>query len=305
LPNKRTAEHFAKLKYYDLNYEVFRSQLDVPWDDLIYDYGRHYDVRQLTPSAKYEGLLTLRHVVAFLGELSSKNITQRAIDAWIIHRADSVAGMTLNKDISNLRAFIAWGQKKHYLARELEVHKIKVTEREVVSLTTAQVRNLLISARTKNESWYIRVLLAVTTGLRKNDIESLEIGDLDFENHSVHTHSKKTRKSMAQRPLPSAVIPVLTKYVGELPAGQVRLLSDSNTHKKWKAIRSRAGLPDLRFHDLRSVFSSALQARGVSLSVVQTLLEHSSPSLTARTYTQTDPMLTPAVERLPVNEWIE
>jgi len=33
--------------------------------------------------------------------------------------------------------------------------------------------------------------------------------------------------------------------------------------------------------------------------------EHSSPSLTARTYTRTDTMLAPAVERLPVDEWLQ
>ena len=90
-----------------------------------------------------------------------------------------------------------------------------------------------------------------------------------------------------------------------MPDGQVKLLAaDSNTHKKWKTIRARAGLPDLRFHDLRCVFSSTLQAQGVQLSTVQELLEHSSPDLTKKHYTNVDALLRPGVERLPVGEWL-
>ena len=76
-----------------------------------------------------------------------------------------------------------------------------------------------------------------------------------------------------------------------MPAGQVKLLKDTNTHKKWKVIRERAGLPNLRFHDLRfqnlrSVFSNALKQKDVPLSVVQSHLEHSSTDLTQRTTTE-------------------
>ena len=98
---------------------------------------------------------------------------------------------------------------------------------------------------------------------------------------------------------------ILTQYIAELPAGQVKLLAcDSNTHKKWKKIRQRAGLPDLRFQDLRVAFSSILQAQGVGLDVVQNLLKHNSPVLTERYYIHVDALLRPGVERLPVEDWL-
>ena len=306
LPDKKTAQHYASIVYHSLNIDVYQQAIDLPWPDLVAEYLRTYDVRRLTASAKYEAERTLRHFETLVGQFSSKNLTQGIFEEFILRRAEmEVSDWTLNKDIANIRAFVKWGQKSSYLARNIELNKIKTTDRPPVSLTSVQVKNLLISARQKADSWYIRVLLAVTTGLRKNDIESLTVNDLDFENHSVSTHSKKTRKSMASRPLPTGIIPALARYVGELPAGQIKLLADTNTFKKWKLIRNRAGLPELRFHDLRSVFSSALQSRDVPLSVVQSLLEHSSPSLTARTYTRTDTMLAPAVERLPVDEWLQ
>ena len=50
----------------------------------------------------------------------------------------------------------------------------------------------------------------------------------------------------------------------------------------WQRIRVRAGLPDLRLHDLRHSFASFLVNRGVSLYVVQGLLGHGHTRYTQR-----------------------
>jgi integrase len=50
----------------------------------------------------------------------------------------------------------------------------------------------------------------------------------------------------------------------------------------WDRIRQRAGLSDLRLHDLRHTFASFLVNRGVSLYVVQGLLGHANSKYTQR-----------------------
>ena len=65
-----------------------------------------------------------------------------------------------------------------------------------------------------------------------------------------------------------------------------------------------AGLADLKFHDLRKTFGSLLAQNGVSTAVTQRLLEHSSPYLRNKVYTNVDPVLRHAVERLPVGDWL-
>jgi integrase len=50
----------------------------------------------------------------------------------------------------------------------------------------------------------------------------------------------------------------------------------------WKIAREAAGLPDLRIHDLRHSYASALVNRGVSLYDVQKLLGHASIKTTQR-----------------------
>jgi integrase len=62
----------------------------------------------------------------------------------------------------------------------------------------------------------VRILLALGTGLRRGDIESLKISDIDFENNSIATTSKKTRKCMSSRPVSAEVMSEVSKYVYSL-----------------------------------------------------------------------------------------
>lgn len=55
-----------------------------------------------------------------------------------------------------------------------------------------------------------------------------------------------------------------------------------NINKSWNRIRTKAGLPKLRLHDLRHQYASNLVNGGRSLYEVQLILGHSDPSVTQR-----------------------
>ena len=64
----------------------------------------------------------------------------------------------------------------------------------------------------------------------------------------------------------------------------------------WRRIRARAGLADLRLHDLRHSFASFLVNEGVSLYVVQALLGHANARTTQRYAHLASDTLTDATE---------
>ena len=150
----------------------------------------------------------------------------------------------------------------------------------------------------------VRILLALGTGLRRGDIDSLKISDIDFEKNSISTTSRKTKKSMASRPVSAEVMAKLSKYVCSLDVGEKNLFKTKFSHRRWRKICKKAGLADLKFHDLRKTFCSLLAQNGVSTAVAQRLLEHSSPNLTNKVYINVDPVLRHAVEKLPVGNWL-
>ncbi len=304
-PNKALAEHFSRIKYQQLNSDVFTSVVSVAWETLMEEYDQSKRILGLTEQGIYQAMLTLKkHFMEICGPVSSKQITQTVVDRFVLERSKQVSRYTLNKDISNLKAFLNWGKKNRYVSEDVRVQKVKVDKKEVKPLNSRQIRNLLIASK-PYPTWHTRILLSLTTGLRKNDIESLKVSDIDFEMNVISTRSRKTRKQMLYRPLPAKVIDHMAAYIDSLPVGQTKLFADANTHKRWKAMRNRAGLPDLRYQDLRVTFSSLLAEAGESTSVRQRLLEHSSPQITEDYYTKVqDPVLRQAVNKLPVDEWL-
>ena len=68
--------------------------------------------------------------------------------------------------------------------------------------------------------------------------------------------------------------------------------------KGWAALCQRAGIENLRLHDLRHSFASQLVSSGASLPLIGALLGHSNPSTTARYAHLFDDPQRAAVEKL-------
>jgi integrase len=107
----------------------------------------------------------------------------------------------------------------------------------------------------------------------------------------VTTQNRKAGKVMPERPVPEPIMIQLSNHAATLPDGREKLFSDRFSPKKWEKVRKTAGLPYLKFHDLRKTFAFLLAQRGLSAAVTQRLLEHSSPQLTNEVYTNVDPVL--------------
>ena len=202
-----------------------------------------------------------------------------------------------------MKVFIHWCRKNRYANGEIEIRQLKEDERPVKSLTNTQIKKLL-SASKPNQMLKMRILLALGTGLRRGDIESLRVSDIDFETSYITTRSKKTRKSMGSRPVPVPSMAELKKYVSVLDPEQEKIFSDRFNQYRWDKIRHKVGLTDFKFHDLRKTFGSVLAQNGVSTAVTQKLLEHWSPDLTNKVYTNVDPVLRHAVDQIPVGDWL-
>lgn len=303
LPSKELAEHYKQIKYAQLNSDVFTGIVTIDWQEIVDEYREAKKVQGVTEGTLYEHSLSLRNFERIVGKCNSKQITQNVIDRFISERTNEVKRATLNKDIRNIKTFVNWCREQRYLNGNLKLKELKIEERPVKSLNEGQIRKLLAVA-TLYPTIKMRVLLALGTGLRRGDIETLKISAIDFEKNCICTTSKKTKKCMASRPVSPEVMAELSKYVCSLAVGQEKLFRSKFGYRQRRKICKKAGLADLKFHDLRKTFCSLLAQNGVSTAVTQRLLEHSSPNLTNKIYTTVDPVLREAVEQLHIGRWL-
>jgi integrase len=129
------------------------------------------------------------------------------------------------------------------------------------------------------------IKLLVFTGARRGEIEKLRWQEVDFGAGLLRLADSKTgQKAILLNPPALAVLSGIERVSTSpfvFPAGR----SDGHFEgmvKVWRRVRARAGLSDVRLHDLRHSFASVAVASGASLPVIGALLGHGNASTTAR-----------------------
>ena len=130
------------------------------------------------------------------------------------------------------------------------------------------------------------VPLLLLTGCRKRELRGAQWDHFDLERRTWRIPLSKSGKAR-HVPLSSGVLAILA----QLPRfeGCPYLVPNPKTRKPyicifppWKRVRKKAGLPDVRIHDLRHSFASFLINSGRSLYEVQHLLGHAQSITTQR-----------------------
>lgn len=145
----------------------------------------------------------------------------------------------------------------------------------------------------------IRIL--ALTGARRGEMEQLRWRDVDFDRGAVLLPDTKTGR--AAWPLSRPAIALLEKRRAETGSAWVFPGAGGERYYKgvnriWPQVRARAGLDEVRLHDLRHSFASLGAASGLGLQVVGKLLGHKQASTTQRYSHLDDDPLRNAADRI-------
>ena len=127
--------------------------------------------------------------------------------------------------------------------------------------------------------------LLMLTGCRKSEILTLRWEDVDLDAGEFRLRDAKTgARSVAISPSAQRVLAGLKRLPGNpwVIAGTKPGQRFRNLNGAWLVIRARAGLNDVRIHDLRHSFASRALALGESLPMIGKLLGHRKVQTTAR-----------------------
>lgn len=305
----------------EMLYEQKRGMLPSEKDQTVEQHFEHWlevhktQIRQ-SSYLEYQRILK-RHILPKLGHLSLQQLTARDIDTFYAQKLEEGLSPTrIAAFHSTIHMALQQAVRWRLLARNVseDVSPPRETQsRERQVLTPEQAQQLLLAA--KGHRLEAMVTVALATGMRRGELLALCWNDIDFSQrclfirHSVRLlpggyrlSDPKTPRSKRTIPLPQFALESLQQHrlrqlEAKLKAGPAwedhdlvfcniygRFLSTRSLFYLFASLLKKAGLPHMRFHDLRHSAATILLAMGVPIKVIQELLGHSDIGTTLNIY---------------------
>ncbi len=243
------------------------------------------------------------HIIPALGHVQLQKLTPQRVQAFYSHMQQE--GLSA-KSVNNIHGMfhkaldkaVQWGLVPRNVCDAVSLPK--QARHEIQPLNEEQARQLLVSAR---------------------ELLALKWRDINLDNRSLHIQRSmsyipgkgylefepKTSKSRRKIVLPPFVCEALKLHwarqlevrlkAGERWQGRDLVfcniyggyLDPAHLRQRFDKLLKEAGLPDVRFHDLRHSAATILLSIGVPAKVVQEILGHSQIGMTMDTYSHVLP----------------
>jgi integrase len=264
----------------------------------------------------YDDILRL-HLIPGLGRIPLAKLAPADVQSFL---NDKLKGGLSPRRVQYLHAVLRralgmaerWGLVSRNVAKLVDPPR--VPRHEIEPLTPEQARRLIEAAAEDR----LRALwvTALATGLRQGELLALRWEDVDVDGRKAlrvrHTLARvngklkllepKTERSRRSVSLPEVVVSALRAHrtrqrmerlvagsrwqdTGHVFATTIGTpIEAARVTRSFALALERAGLPHIRFHDLRHAAATFLLAQGFTLEDVKNLLGHSSIVLTSNTY---------------------
>lgn len=271
----------------------------------------------------YEGIVR-RHLKPTLGLVTLERLTVQDVAALVRRKqTEGLSPRTAQYVLFVLRnalnKAVRWGSVSRNVAVLVDAPRVAHADVQVLSPQEA-LQLVNAAAGDRLESLWV---LAVSTGLRRGELLGLTWDDVDLDRRQLRVTKAlqrisgkglvltetKTRRGRRAIILPLGAAEALrrhrrmqaedrlvagsswveTNFVFKSSTGTA--LDGQNVARSFARLLDRAGLPRMRFHDLRHSCASLLLAQGVAPRVVMETLGHSRISVTLDTYTHVLPAL--------------
>ena len=165
------------------------------------------------------------------------------------------------------------------------VRSLKVNNKRVRYLSDEEKPRLLKSAKAIGGKFYLKVLMALTSGMRKGELEKLHWNEIDFERGLALLYDTKNGTSR-HTPIPDVIMEEVKKYrevgSGLLFPSTVSPDKPFDYKKQWANCLKAANIQDFRWHDMRHDTASTLARDGKTLKEIAEVLGHKSLASTDR-----------------------
>ena len=318
-------------------HEQLQGVLVTAPEQTVKDYLEHWLEEVQKPAIRTSSYVKYRkliytYIIPAVGKVQLQKLTPQRVQSLYTGKlkeglspktVQSIHGV-LHKALDNA---VKWNLIARNVCDVVSPPRVPQTEKQV--LTVQQARILLDHVR--KHRLEVLLTVALTTGMRRGEMLALRWSDINLEDGSIQvkrtvdyiTHygyvetEPKTARGRRKILLSSFVVEMLNAHrLAQMEQRQQAgekwidknlvfcgLLGDffnpNYLLRVFKKILEDAGLPRMRFHDLRHSAATILLSMNVHPKVVQEMLGHSTISMTLDTYSH----VLPSMQKDIVERW--
>jgi len=310
------AQYLAQVA--DSRFEAKSAQRD--FKELNKDYLAHLDVREAT-LRDYESIIKT-HLLPRFGEIKLRDITRLRVEEFLAAmkskespKGSKLSVRTINKTLTVLSMMLKYAEGHGWLDVNPCRHVRKLrgsidARRRALDgniFTAAECRKLIAATDGPRDPVMFR--MAIETGMRQGELFGLRWVDIDWASSRVFVRQSvrkgedsalKTASSLRSIGLTPTLLRELKEWKLACPRPDPRdpvqpdlVFPNGAGHfedphnllrRSFHPALRRAGLRQIRFHDLRHTCASLLLAAGVGIKQVQAQLGHASAQVTLDVY---------------------
>jgi integrase len=264
------------------------------------------------------------HIVPLIGGVKLRELRPRQVDVMLtaltrVRGGRALTPTTIRHIHSTLRVALNDAVRRRLIAFNPAAQVELPTERRhrTTVWVADQVARFLSSSA--DDPLYAAYHLAVMTGMRRGELCGLRWSDVNLDSGYLYVHQAvtelagkvhlgppKTKSGTRMVPLDNLTCDVLRQHKDRQAStwwmtgsahkpehvftdDDGELFRPEKLSRRFRSASRRAGLPPIRFHDLRHTSASLALAAGVAMKVVSERLGHSTTAITADLYTHVAP----------------
>ncbi len=263
----------------DFLQEHFGKKPELPFSEALLRYAKAQKrdhPRHFMTNTRYR----LRYFASRFQGWNVSDFTFRAVQDFVDEQIERMSSGSVARDIAILKAILNKARREELTDFVPNFPRVKASKPRTRWLTVDEEARL-VQAAARHLKHVIR--FAVDTGGRKSEILGLDWRNVDLSQKRVTFRDTKNGEDRTIRLCQRAAATLAA--LGPKDAGPVFTFRGKRIESikaSWSRACEKAGVEDLRFHDLRHTFASRLVQAGVPLYEVMNLTGHKSLEMVQR-----------------------